>query len=186
MDRCSGCLDITEILLKTALNTIQPTNQIILNVEAFESNTTFDWLKHTIRPIRERQLWFHATVQQLTRSRGIRPILEITQSLIVVKRVEVLFDDDKRKPLSASEQDNEDSEKIENKTVNCRTLIPSSTTCKVFRVRRNAFMFRGISPNRFSQYINELYPNRILRVNFSEIQFSFVIAEIEMVRLSYC
>ena len=29
-----------------------------------------------------------------------------------------------------------------------------------------------------SQYINELYPNRILRVNFSEIQFSFVIAEI--------
>ena len=37
-----------------------------------------------------------------------------------------------------------------------------------------------------SQYINELYPNRILRVNFSEIQFAFETAEIEMVRLSYC
>ena len=30
MDRCTGCRDITDLLLKTALNTIQPSNQPIL------------------------------------------------------------------------------------------------------------------------------------------------------------
>ena len=43
-----------------------------------------------------------------------------------------------------------------------------------------------IPPGPYTQYINELYPNRILRVNFSEIQFAFETAEREMVRLSYC
>ena len=44
----------------------------------------------------------------------------------------------------------------------------------------------SFSVDTLPQYINELYPNRILRVNFSEIQFAFETAEIEMVRLSYC
>ena len=29
MDRCSGCHDITEMLLKTAFNTIQSINQVL-------------------------------------------------------------------------------------------------------------------------------------------------------------
>ena len=32
-----------------------------------------------------------------------------------------------------------------------------------------------------SQYINELYPNRILRVNFSDVHFALETAEIKIV-----
>ena len=39
MDRCNGCRDITEILLKTALNTIQSINQKpLLNLHDCVSN----------------------------------------------------------------------------------------------------------------------------------------------------
>ena len=37
MDRCTGCHDITEILLKTALNTIQSFNLTTLKKNGFEN-----------------------------------------------------------------------------------------------------------------------------------------------------
>ena len=51
MDRCTGCRDITEILLKTVLNTIQSINLVLqkfLKKEAFKSNITTDLLSHLI------------------------------------------------------------------------------------------------------------------------------------------
>ena len=57
MDRCTDHRDITELLLKTELTTVQSTNQLTrfyfyMYLAVFVCNTTSDWLNHAVYAIR--------------------------------------------------------------------------------------------------------------------------------------